>query len=73
MKKKTIALVVTAIALAGCASVATGPDYDALLSKMMLGSFRDEGIAKTDRLVQDRTNAVSSQALGGDVHTKVAQ
>ncbi len=73
MKKKTIALVVAAIALAGCASVATGPDYDALLSKMMLGSFRDEGIAKTDRLVQDRANAVCSQALGGDLPAEVAQ
>lgn len=73
MKNKTIALVVGAIALAGCASVATGPDYDALLSKMMQSSFRDEGIAKTDRLVQDRANAVCSQALGGEVPAEVAQ
>ncbi len=73
MKKKSIALGVAVIALAGCASVATGPDYDALLSKMMLSSFRDQGIAKTDRLVQDEANAACSQALGGDVTPEVAQ
>jgi sulfur-oxidizing protein SoxX len=43
-----------AIVLAGCAAVAQSPDYDALLGQMMKTSFRDQGIAKVDRLQQDR-------------------
>jgi sulfur-oxidizing protein SoxX len=73
MKKKSIALGVVVVALAGCASVATGTDYGAMVSEMMRNSFRDEGIAKTDRLLQDPANAACSQAMGGDVPAEVAQ
>jgi sulfur-oxidizing protein SoxX len=53
-----------AIVLAGCAAVAQSPDYDALLGQMMKTSFRDQGIAKVDRLQQDPSNAECSKAEG---------
>ena len=51
------------LALASCAT-APAPDYDALTTKMMADSFRDEGIAKVDRLSQDEANAACSKAQG---------
>jgi sulfur-oxidizing protein SoxX len=39
--------------IAGCASVGPGADLDAEFATMMKSSFRDQGIAKTDRLQQD--------------------
>jgi L-cysteine S-thiosulfotransferase len=50
--------------LAGCASVAQAPDYDALMAAMMKTSFRDQGIATIDRLQQDASNAECSAAQG---------
>ena len=49
--------------LAGCASVQPAPDYQALMVSMMNASFRDQGIAKVDRLKQDATDADCSAAL----------
>ena len=49
--------------LAGCASVVGTPDYDALVASMMKASFRDQGIAKVDRLQQDASDAECSAAL----------
>jgi L-cysteine S-thiosulfotransferase len=60
---KTRTLVMT-LTLAGCAGVAPAPDYDALLGEMMMKSFRDQGIAKVDRLKQDASNAECSTAQG---------
>jgi L-cysteine S-thiosulfotransferase len=51
-------------ALAGCAAVAPAPDYDALTAAMMKASFRDQGIAKVDRLQQDASNAECSKSEG---------
>jgi sulfur-oxidizing protein SoxX len=48
------------------------PDYDALVAQMMIGSFRDEGIAKVDRLQQDASNAACSKAQGGNPPEDVA-
>jgi sulfur-oxidizing protein SoxX len=44
-----------AAVIAGCATSGPGPnaDLDAEFAKMMQASFRDRGIAKTDRLHQD--------------------
>jgi sulfur-oxidizing protein SoxX len=50
--------------LAGCAAFAPAPDYDKLVTEMMKASFRDEGIAKVDRLDQDAANAECSKAVG---------
>jgi sulfur-oxidizing protein SoxX len=52
------------LVLAGCAAMAPAPDYDALTAEMMKASFRDQGIAKVDRLQQDASNAECSKAEG---------
>jgi L-cysteine S-thiosulfotransferase len=52
------------VILAGCATVAPAPDYDALTAAMMKASFRDQGIAKVDRLQQDASNAECSKSEG---------
>jgi L-cysteine S-thiosulfotransferase len=52
--------------LANCVAVGTSaPDYDQLASAMIKASFRDEGIAKVDRLEQDESNAACSAAQTG--------
>ena len=53
-----------AVALAGCAALAPTPDYDAMTAAMMKASFRDQGIAKVDRLQQDDSNAACSKSMG---------
>jgi len=70
MTKKRIAIALAlgaAVALAGCAGRAPAPDYDAMLASMMKSSFRDQGIAKVDRLQQDVSNAECSKAQGKDL------
>ena len=52
------------VVLAGCAAMAPAPDYDALTAEMMKASFRDQGIAKVERLQQDASNAECSKAAG---------
>ena len=67
MRTKKIGLsvaVAAAVWVAGCAAVAPAPDYDALVSEMMKASFRDQGIAKVDRLQQDASDAECSKAQG---------
>ncbi|HUG20972.1 sulfur oxidation c-type cytochrome SoxX [Piscinibacter sp.] len=67
MRKTTVgtaAGVIVAVGLAGCAATAPSPDYDALLDGMMKTSFRDQGIAKMDRLQQDASNAECSKSEG---------
>ena len=58
--------------MAGCAAMAPKPDYDALVAQMMSGSFRDQGIAKVERLQQDEANAACSSAQGGSPPQPVA-
>ena len=64
--KRLISLILATVAagalVAGCASRAPEPDIDALVAKMMAGSFRDQGIARADRLQQDESNAACSKA-----------
>ena len=62
---KTIVIVAAAAIAAGCASLSPGPDYGALQQQMMGSSFRDEGIAKIERLKQDEANAACSEAQSG--------
>lgn len=70
--RKLIVLSATGVLVVGCASMAPAPDYDALVAQMMSGSFRDEGIAKVDRLQQDEANAACSKAQGATLPDKVA-
>ena len=58
---------VLATQLSGCASVAPAPDYKAMLDAMMKSSFRDEGIAKVERLQQDASNAECSASEGKEL------
>lgn len=72
-KFKAVALTAAALVVAGCASLAPGPDYGALVKQMMGTSFRNEGIATTDRLIQDEANAACSEAQGGSPPEAVAE
>lgn len=66
-------LVAAAVGLiAGCATMAPEPDHEVLLAQMMSSSFRDEGIARTDRLRQDAANAACSKAQGANLPDDVA-
>jgi len=52
--------------LTACATPVTpSPDYDALMAEMMRASFREQGIAKMDRVMQDASNAECSKSEGG--------
>ena len=70
MRRKTrwmttaAAALATLATLAGCAAMAPAPDYNGLMAQMMTASFRDQGIAKMDRLQQDASNAECSAAQG---------
>jgi L-cysteine S-thiosulfotransferase len=70
--KKPVYLALAAVLVGGCASLSPTPDYDALTAQMMSGSFRDQGIAKVNRLQQDDANAACSKALGKDLPASVA-
>ena len=62
--------------LASCATVAPPPDYDARMAAMLKSSFRDQGIAKVDRLQQDASNAECSASEGkslSEARTKVIE
>jgi L-cysteine S-thiosulfotransferase len=62
---KTLQAAAAAAILAGCAAMApSAPDYDALVAGMMKASFRDQGIAKVDRLQQDPSDVECSKAEG---------
>ncbi len=67
------AALTAALLAAGCApmndagqvAATPQPDYDALTAQMMAASFRDQGIATTDRLQQDAANAACSKVQDG--------
>ena len=52
----------TALGLSGCAGVPSASELDKLAAQTITGSFRDQGIAKVDRLVQDDANRECSAA-----------
>jgi L-cysteine S-thiosulfotransferase len=56
------ACLVAAAAVWGCASTPGSADLDRITADMVKSSFRDEGIAKLDRLVQDESNRECSAA-----------
>jgi len=58
------AVVTLIVSIAGCATPAPAIDYDAATQEMMKNSFRDQGIAKVDRLQQDEADAACSKAQG---------
>lgn len=72
---KYITPAVVAAVLAGCAAVPSGPELDKLAADIAKASFRDQGIAKIDRLVQDDANRECSaaDAAGKPLDEKVAK
>lgn len=75
--KKTTKYLVPAIAvfLAGCAVMPSGADLDKLTAEITKASFRDQGQAKVDRLVQDDANRECSAAdvAGKPIDEKMAK
>ena len=58
----TVAAVTASLVVLGCASIDTVQSLDAMTQQMVKDSFRDQGIAKVDRLQQDESNAACSAA-----------
>jgi L-cysteine S-thiosulfotransferase len=75
MKKTTKILSLTAIAaaLAGCAMAPTSQEVDAATAAMLKASFREQGIAKMDRLDLDASNRECSDAQGKELEPKLAK
>ena len=75
--KKTIQYLapVLAVVLAGCAVIPSGAELDKLTADITKASFRDQGQAKVDRLVQDDANRECSAAdvAGKPIDPKLAQ
>jgi len=59
--------------LAGCAAMPTRAELDARMATMMKASFRDQGIATVDRLVQDEANEACSSAEGASLPEATAK
>lgn len=76
MKKqiKYIAPILVAL-LAGCAMVPSGPELDKLAADIAKTSFRDQGQAKVDRLVQDDANreCAAADVAGKPIDEKLAK
>jgi sulfur-oxidizing protein SoxX len=66
-------LVAAVVVLGACVAPVPAPDYDALTAEMMKASFRDQGIAKVDRLTQDTSNAECSKAQGAPLPAPKAE
>jgi L-cysteine S-thiosulfotransferase len=74
---KKLAFAATAVAVAGitvgCASGPSAEERDRDAVAVIRSAFRDEGIAKVDRLNQDLANEACSKALGKDLPAAVAK
>lgn len=58
----TAAAILAAAVVAGCAAMPSGVELDKLTADIAKASFRDQGVAKVDRLVQDDANRECSAA-----------
>lgn len=77
LERRSLAVLATVAAtgalLAGCAPMPTQAELDARMAAMMKASFRDQGIAKVDRLEQDEANEACSKAEGGSLPEATAK
>ena len=75
--KKTFQILIPAavLVIAGCAALPSGPELDKLAAETMKSSFRDQGQAKVDRLMQDDANRECSAAdvAGKPIDEKLGQ
>ena len=74
--KKTIALacaLATATLLAGCAMTPTSAQVDETTRQVLKSSFRDQGIAKLDRLQLDASNQACSDSEGNSLNDKLGK
>ena len=63
----------TALLAGGCAALSGRDPLDARMAELMKASFRDQGIAKVDRLNQDLANQACSDAQGADLPAELAK
>lgn len=61
-----------AISLAGCAMAPSASQVDAATLQVLQSSFREQGEARLDRLTQDESNRVCSEAAGAALDEKLA-
>jgi sulfur-oxidizing protein SoxX len=62
MKKTTIIVALSAIVLAGCATMYSSAELDKMARDAVQRSFSERGIAKKDRINQDAINLACSEA-----------
>ena len=60
------------ISLAGCAMAPRSTQVDAATRQVLQSSFYEQGEAKLDRLIQDESNRVCSEAAGAAPDEKLA-
>jgi sulfur-oxidizing protein SoxX len=61
--RKSLIVVAASALVAGCASLPSSAELDAMTDRIVKASFRDQGVAKVDRvLATDETNRLCSQA-----------
>ncbi|MDO8441224.1 MAG: sulfur oxidation c-type cytochrome SoxX [Polaromonas sp.] len=75
MKKtyKQAGMLALSVLLAGCVTGPSPQDVAQATQKVMKSSFRDQGIATTEWLVQDASNQACSQAQGAPLDEKLAR
>ncbi|MCJ0763578.1 sulfur oxidation c-type cytochrome SoxX [Variovorax terrae] len=76
MKKKTYrhaGLLAFSAVLAGCATGPSTQQVDEATQQVLKSSFREQGIAKLDRLVLDASNKACSEAAGANLDDKLAK
>ncbi len=61
------------VALAGCAMAPTSQQVDEATRQVLQSSFREQGIAKLDRLTLDASNQACSDAAGAPLDEKLAK
>ena len=75
MQHKKYLLSFATVLLAGCAVAPSGAELDRITAETLKSSFRDQGIAKVDRLVQDDANreCTAADVAGKPIEEKVAK
>ena len=75
--KKKVVLTALAVAAAtvllGCAMAPTAQEVEAATQQVIKSSFRDQGIAKMDRLTLDASNKACSESAGAALDAKLAK